>query len=72
MAKTVSFFAQCERQEKVLPLPKRPWPLYRGLQRLEGADRRINLKREVAEVCEEGWVQPDLGTIIGRNKKNNL
>ena len=53
MAKTISFFAQCERQEEVLPFPQRPWPLYRGLQRLEVAYRRINPKRELAEVREK-------------------
>ena len=42
------------RQEETLSLPQRPWPLYRGLQRVEGIDRRISPEREVAEVCKEG------------------
>jgi len=40
-----------------LPFSQRSRALYRGLQRLEGADKIAYIKREATKVCEEGRFQ---------------
>ena len=47
--------------KKVLLVPQRSWPLYRGLQGLKRTDSGVDTERKIAEVCKEGGAQQGQG-----------
>ena len=47
--------------KKVLLVPQRSWPLYRGLQGLKRTNSGVDTERKIAEVCKEGGAQQGQG-----------